>query len=202
MEQREAEVKAIDAARYEHEMEMAQQEAEEERIRRKEAYARWAVSHNIAFACDVDDVLQACRKRQLCMHKCMTAHLSIMSACKEHPQGRSEHIHSLPALPRATLLDTLQGGGAAHQVKRPQRKTEGPLYTQQAQLEAQRPTCRAANSPNRACVTSNSIIAKDMSDCPVHNLQGAGATHQGRRCTARGRAPAACAAGGAGGQKS
>lgn len=97
-EQREAEVKAIDAARYEHEMEMAQQEAEEERIRRKEAYARWAVSHNTAFACDVDNFLQACRKRQPCMHKCMTAHLCIMPACKEHPQGRSEHIHSLPAL--------------------------------------------------------------------------------------------------------
>lgn len=97
-EQREAEVKAIDAARYEHEMEIAQQEAEEERTRRKEAYARWTVSHNVDFACNVKNFLQACRKRQLCMHKRMTAHLCIMTACKEHPQGRSEHIHSLHAL--------------------------------------------------------------------------------------------------------
>ena len=38
--QREAEVKAIEALRYEREMEMARQEAEEEKARRKEAYAR------------------------------------------------------------------------------------------------------------------------------------------------------------------
>jgi len=33
-----------------------------------------------------------------CVRKCMIAHLCIMTACKEHPQGRSEHMHSLPAL--------------------------------------------------------------------------------------------------------
>ena len=37
---REAEVKAIEAARYEREMELARQEAVEEKARRKEAYAR------------------------------------------------------------------------------------------------------------------------------------------------------------------
>ena len=41
--QREAEVKAIEAARYEREMELARQEAEEEKARRKEAYARCGV---------------------------------------------------------------------------------------------------------------------------------------------------------------
>jgi hypothetical protein len=38
---REAEVKAIEAARYEREMQMAAQEAAEDNARRKEAYARF-----------------------------------------------------------------------------------------------------------------------------------------------------------------
>ena len=37
---REAEVKAIEGARYEREMEMTRQEEEEDKARRKEAYAR------------------------------------------------------------------------------------------------------------------------------------------------------------------
>ena len=41
-EQRELEMKQLEAARYEQEIKMAQREAEEEKIRRKQAYQRSA----------------------------------------------------------------------------------------------------------------------------------------------------------------
>lgn len=44
-EERELEMKQIESARYEHEIKMAQREAEEEKIRRKQAYNRSGISH-------------------------------------------------------------------------------------------------------------------------------------------------------------
>lgn len=43
-EQRELEMKQLEAARYEQEIKMAQREAEEEKVRRKQAYQRSALS--------------------------------------------------------------------------------------------------------------------------------------------------------------
>lgn len=44
-EEREREMKQLEVARYQQEMKLAQKEAEEEKIRRKQAYLKWVPSH-------------------------------------------------------------------------------------------------------------------------------------------------------------
>ena len=44
-EEREREMKQLEVARYQQEMKLAQKEAEEEKIRRKQAYLKWVQSH-------------------------------------------------------------------------------------------------------------------------------------------------------------
>ena len=46
-EEREREMKQLEVARYQQEMKLAQREAEEEKIRRKQAYLKWVHSQTL-----------------------------------------------------------------------------------------------------------------------------------------------------------
>ena len=52
-EQREVEMKQLEAARYEQEIKMAQKEAEEEKVRHKQAYQRSVLSKKETRNCSV-----------------------------------------------------------------------------------------------------------------------------------------------------
>ena len=77
---REAEVKAIEAARYEREIELARQEAVEEKARRKEAYARCGdagLCYNLAVS-----MLEPGE----CMPAVMQANVKPVSTVEAHPR--------------------------------------------------------------------------------------------------------------------
>ena len=109
-EQRELEMKQLESARYEQEIKMAQREAEEEKIRRKQAYQR--------SACLCQDVQAAPPRRRICQvilraffsqqytHVAATLRILIceslpgqhlmQSACCKATQECSERLSSTP----------------------------------------------------------------------------------------------------------